>query len=87
MGKPEIEKFVSKDDFWYFGKSAKSVLKNNKVEDEYLEDLLYYGSMVGVSEDTIIEMFDSGYSYMEIEDMLFELECGYDEEAEYDDDI
>jgi hypothetical protein len=82
-GKIKTEKFVRKDDFWCFGKTKNSVFTNNKVDDEYLEDLIYYGGMVGVDENTIIEMFNSGYSYMEIEDMIFDFERACDEEVDY----
>jgi glucosamine 6-phosphate synthetase-like amidotransferase/phosphosugar isomerase protein len=82
-GKTQTEKFERKDDFGYFGKMKNSVFMNNKVDEEYLEDLTYYGNTVGIDEDAIMEMFNCGYSYMEIEDMIFDFECAYDEEVDY----
>jgi hypothetical protein len=82
-GKTQTEKFERKDDFGYFGKMKNSVFLNNKVDEEYLEDLTYYGNTVGIDEDAIMEMFNCGYSYMEIEDMIFDFECAYDEEVDY----
>ena len=45
-----------------------------KIRDEYLTELIYYASMLGVDEETVLEMVDMGYSYMDIEEMLYETE-------------
>ena len=41
-------------------------------ETQYLEDLIYYGKTVGIDEETILELLDSGYDYMDIEELLYE---------------
>lgn len=52
--------------------------KNNKTtkafKDEYLDDLIYYGKTVGVDEETILEMLEAGYDYMDIEEMLYDFD-------------
>lgn len=46
--------------------------KKTTYETEYLEDLIYYGKTVGIDEETILELLDSGYDYMDIEELLYE---------------
>lgn len=38
---------------------------------EYLDDLISYAGYAGIDEDTIKELLNEGYSFMEIEDMLY----------------
>ena len=46
--------------------------KTKTYETEYLDDLIYYGKTVGIDEETILELLDSGYDYMDIEELLYE---------------
>lgn len=46
----------------------------NSYEDDYLESLIYYGKTVGVNEETIREMLELGYDYLDVEDMLYEID-------------
>ncbi len=57
--------------YWSYSKRK----SNKSFEDEYLEDLIYYGKTVGVDKETITELLDLGYDYMDIEDMLYEFDC------------
>jgi glucosamine 6-phosphate synthetase-like amidotransferase/phosphosugar isomerase protein len=47
---------------------------NKSFNDEYLEDLLYYASFIGVDEDVVMSMVKQGYRYLDIEEMLYEAE-------------
>ena len=59
-------------DYPYWGYSKRK--SNKSFEEEYLEDLIYYGKTVGVDKETITELLDLGYDYMDIEDMLYEFD-------------
>ena len=58
--------------YWGYGSRKKNTANDVKsAYDEYIEDLIYYGKFVGVEEDTIRELIELGYDYMDIEDMLY----------------
>lgn len=44
------------------------------LDNDYLEDLIYYGKTIGVDEKSIRELIDLGYDYMDIEEMLYDTE-------------
>lgn len=58
--------------YWGYGRGKRL---NKSYEEEYLEDLFYYGKTIGVDKETITELLDLGYDYMDIEDMLYEFDC------------
>ncbi len=62
---------------------SKPINNNLKIRDEYLDNLLYYASSMGVDEDEIMAMVEMGYSLMDIEDMLYETEYLCYEEDDY----
>ncbi len=58
--------------YWGYGRGKRL---NKSYEEEYLEDLFYYGKTIGVDKETITELLELGYDYMDIEDMLYEFDC------------
>ncbi|MDO4301097.1 MAG: hypothetical protein Q4D26_06870 [Clostridia bacterium] len=57
---------------WGYSSRSKDIANEAKsVYDEYLNDLIYYGKSVGFDEETILELLDLGYDYMDIEDMIY----------------
>jgi len=70
-------------DFWnygcgYFGKYCFDDYKDNisskDYETEYLSGLYQYARMLGVDENIIDSMLESGYDYLDIENMLYDIE-------------
>lgn len=60
------------DYYWRYSSRKSNVTNGAKsAYDEYFEDLIYYGKCVGIEEETIKELLDLGYDYMDIEDMLY----------------
>lgn len=66
---------------WLYG--YKKSVSEKAYKDEYIEGLICYGKTVGVSEETIIEMLELGYDYMDIEEMLYDFDY-YEEDCYYD---
>lgn len=59
--------------YWGYGSRSRNVTSGAKtIYDEYLDDIIYYAKSVGVEEETIKELLDAGYDYMDIEDMLYD---------------
>lgn len=56
--------------YWDFGRNKSKAVKSSK--DEYIEDLIYFGKIVGIDREDIISLLDMGYDYMDIEEMLYE---------------
>ncbi len=58
--------------YWGYGAIKRNATNEAKsAYDEYLEDLIYYGKCVDIEEETIRELLDLGYDYMDIEDILY----------------
>ncbi len=55
------------------------------LEEEYLENLMSYAKSIGIEEDIITELLEDGYSYSEIEEMLYNELTEYAYEYCFDD--
>ena len=55
------------------------------LEEEYLENLMSYAKSIGIEEDTVTELPEDGYSYSEIEEMLYNELTEYAYEYCFDD--
>jgi len=69
---------------YYCGFDYLSYRKNNtESENEYLMDLIHYAMFLGINEEAIIELYESGIPLEDIEDMLYDTELGiYDNDDE-----
>lgn len=64
--------------YWDYGYGRKRNLSKSDEIKEYLQDLIDYGAMVGVDENTIEALIHDGFSLEEIENMLYESEYYYE---------
>lgn len=69
---------------YYTGK-PKAKTENEYIK-QYTQDLIDYAAMVGIDEDTIINLINDGFSLDEIENMIYEHEYYYEMEG-FDDAV
>ncbi len=67
--------------YWNSSKSK----KNDEYIKQYTKDLIDYAALVGIDEDTILNLIKDGFSLDEIENMIYDTEYYYEMEAMYDD--
>ncbi len=54
---------------YYYGYGRK---KNKEFTDEYLEELVACAKSKGIDKSTVYELFDMGYDYLDIEEMIYD---------------
>lgn len=81
--KTEFSLSSNYDDFYFGAFRPGRSTTSTKIDDEYLDDLICYANFLGIDDDIVIKMFEEGYSYFEIEEMLYETELYELEDTDY----
>ena len=71
--------------YYNYGYVKPKAKKEDDFIKQYTKDLIDYAALVGIDEDTILNLIDDGFSLDEIENMIYDTEYYYEMEAMYDD--